>query len=70
MRYAVIWEVEVRGRKWNSMYLLFNKPNELPSARMYKVENVLSLKGREQRAITAWHDVSCAVESLSCWSPR
>lgn len=45
------------------MYLLFNKPNELPSVRVYKIENVLSLRGREQRAITAWHDVSCAVES-------
>lgn len=51
------------------MYLLFNKPNELPSVRVYKIENILSLRGREQRAITAWHDVSCAVESLSCGSP-
>lgn len=46
------------------MYLLFSKPSELSSARIYKTENILSLRGRKPGGVTIWCDMSCAVESV------
>lgn len=46
------------------MYLLFSKPSELSSARIYKTENILSLMGRKPGGVTIWCDMSCAVESV------
>lgn len=48
------------------MYLLFSKPSELSSARIYKTENILSLRGSNNMV---WHELCCG-ECGSCMHPR
>lgn len=60
-------EKETRGRirddRILSIYYSANVMN-LPSVRLHKTESVLSSREMKQGAVTIWHDMSRAMESM------